>query len=105
MGRTATADVDTPALFPELDDDNAEHKELMKRARKYVKEKAARDEELTSNKQFVDGLMDKVIEQMHACDITKFKHGDLTVEVIPGKEKVKYKIDTSDDEDDDSGEE
>ncbi len=95
---TATVEAgEQQALFPELDDANPAHKELMKRARKYAKEKVQRDELLKTNKDEVDGLMEKVLEQMHACDLKKFKHESTTYELVAGREKVKLKIDTSDD--------
>ncbi len=91
-------------LWPELDNNRSDHKELMKRARKFAKGKVERDELLKTNKEEVDGLMEKVVEAMHQCGLKKFKHEGICVEIITGKEKVKLKIDTDEDEEEEDSE-
>lgn len=92
--------------FPELEAANPDHKELIRRAKKYSKGKVERDELLKSNKEEVDELMQGVLEQMEVCKLPKFKHGGTLYEEVKGKAKVKLTIDTSseDDEGDDDGE-
>jgi len=84
-------------LIPELGD-SPEHKDLLRRAKLYANGVTNRDELLKTNKAEVDGLMQKVIEQMHNCGLTKFKHEGFSVELVAGKEKVKLKIEAGEDE-------
>lgn len=91
-------------MFPDLDNTKPEQKELLKRARKYAREKTALDSLLKENKSQVDGFMQKVIEQAHICEINKFKFGGIEFEIITGTEKVKIKIDTDDGEEADGDE-
>ena len=84
---------DTPTMFPELDTTRPEQKKLLADAKKYGKMLAARAVLMKDDKEKCDTQMGKVIEGMHACKITKFKHGDVKVELNPGKEKVTVKLD------------
>jgi hypothetical protein len=62
---------------------------------------------LTTSKIKVDEQEKKVIALMHECKIAKFKHGNVTVSLIPGGEKVDVKVkldDAEDDEEDDEEE-
>lgn len=106
MPRTANPEGDQTIMFPELDD-SPEHKALMKSVRKFVKVKQNRDEVLGTQKQECDKAMEDVIVKMKAANISKFHHQSLSVEIIPGKEKVKVKMDPEegDDPDDESSDE
>lgn len=99
---TATEEAPEPGeqgeMFPELQRDNPAHVALLKAAKKFTKEKAAREAQLKDNKSFVDGLMGKVVDAMHSCDLKKFKFGNISVE-LSTREKVVVKIDSDADED------
>lgn len=85
-------------LFPELEKDNPDHQKLLKAAKKFYKDKAARETLLKENKQHVDGLMEKLLNLMHEAGIKKFRYGDITTEIIPSKEKALVKMDPAEDD-------
>lgn len=87
------------ALFEELDESNPAHKELMKAARHYAKKRQERLDVFGPAKEAEDAAMETLIEQMHGQNLTAFRFEGVSVKLTT-EEKIKVKIDTSDDDDD-----
>lgn len=98
-GDTAVAEHDgeeQAEMFPELDEAKPEQKELMRLAKRFGKAKADRDALLSTAKEKMDGAREKLIAQMHECNITKFKHKGVKAELFEQAEKVTVEIDGDD---------
>jgi hypothetical protein len=85
-------------LWPELDTTDPKQKKLLQLARKYAKDKTARDELLSTAKEKQDSAMAALLAAMHECGIEKFRYEGVKVEIIPGKEKAQVKLDDGDDD-------
>jgi hypothetical protein len=95
---TEVDDDETQAMFPELDDGNDKHKELIKAAKRFHKSKEERAELLSTAKEKQDADESRLVALCHSLDMPKFKHNGIKVEIIPTKERAIVKIDTEDEE-------
>ena len=93
-------DEEQQVMFPELDDSNPQHKTLMKLAKSFHRAKTERDEVLSTAKEKLDAMKEKLIAAMHEAGIKAFDHKGIKVEIISGVEKVQVKTDTDDDTED-----
>jgi hypothetical protein len=85
-------------MFPELDEGNAKHKQVLRAAKRYAKAKAERDQVLSSAKEKQDATMENLIALMHECNLMKFKYDGVRAEILVTKEKAQVRL-----EDDASG--
>ena len=79
-------------MFPELNVADPAQKALLAAAKKYAKDKAQRDELLSTSKEKVDASMQQLIAAMHECKIRHFKHKGVEAELITISEKVAVRI-------------
>jgi len=94
-----TTENEDRALFPELDMDNAQDKELFRAAKRYSKAKRERDEVLSTAKEKVDSAREKLVGLMRGKSISKFKHDGTIVEIFEGRTKVVVKEEGEEEED------
>jgi hypothetical protein len=59
---------------------------------------ALRDQRMDLTKQEVD-LKNRLLEAMHKNNLTSYQYQDIEVEIIPGEEKLKVKVDKIKDHD------
>jgi hypothetical protein len=90
-------EVEQAVMFPELDD-SAEHKAIIKAAKKLQKIRSERAETLRGSKEQEEKAEADLVEKLHASNITKFRHESIQVELQARAERVKIKIELDDDE-------
>jgi hypothetical protein len=102
MARTKEDD-NQEVMFPELDD-SPEHKDILKRAKRLINIRDKRKEALVESKAKEDAEQKVLVEAMHKANLTGFNHKGVKVEIVESSEKVKAKLETGAEDDDDNGE-